>query len=291
MNNWRGPALMTGQALCFAVETATIHSIHSLTLPQLALLRTAGGTALILCFIPLFGWRLLRTSEIKLQLCRGASAASYLAVMMYALVHMPLTDATAISQTQGVYMVVLGYLLLHETASLRQWFAVALGLLGAVWLINPAFSAAIIATYLVVLALTSLNALTAVLSRLVQGRDHADVVDKKRRLFLNGLTVTLYTNLFGLVCYSPALPGPWPEFDVRWLAVLLVGPIGMLLGNFAVQYSSMAVVAPFTYVRLVAIGFIAPLLFGEPLTVRLIIGSLLIVVACLLASSPPRRTR
>ena len=282
MNNWRGPALMVGQQACFAVETSAIHWFgHSLSVTQLALLRAFGGLLLVACLLPRAGLAVLRTNQLKLQIGRGLVGVGYLVVLVFSLANLPLADASALSYTVALYIPVFGYLILKERFTWEVGVAAIIGFVGALVLIKPSLSFVSV-VYLIVLVGTSLNALSYVLNRHLQQLDRSE-------------TVMFYTNAISCLAFAPALVQPWPSDAASvamMLPILVLGPLGMFVGIIAVRiHPNIASLAPYTYTRLIPIGFIAPLLFGEPLTARLIIGSLLIVTACLLASSPSSRTR
>ena len=65
-------ALMIGQAILFAIETAMIHHLGSrASAMQLALLRSSAGLLLVGSLAWKTGWSVLKTSQLPLQLLRG----------------------------------------------------------------------------------------------------------------------------------------------------------------------------------------------------------------------------
>jgi drug/metabolite transporter (DMT)-like permease len=273
LNKRLGILLMVAQQLCFAAENAAIHQVgHDYGLMQLAFMRAAGCVVLALCLLPQAGgWSALRTQYPKVQLVRGVASIAYLAVLLYSLANMPLADASAISYTTAVYIVLFSHPILGEIVGVRRWFAVVIGLAGALALIKPSFSMMTVAMYLVVLAGTSLNGFSYVLTRVMQ-RDHA-------------VTVLFFTNAMILVAFSPGALEPWPAFSLWVLPFVILGPLGMYLGIAAVRYAELSTLAPYTYSRQIVIAFIAPLVFGETITWQVITGSGLIIAACAISGS------
>src|SRR5215471_16723343 len=132
--------LMTGQAILFAVETAMIHHIGPRgSAMQLALLRGCGGVILVGFLAWNSGWSVLKTGQLPLQLLRGFVSVLYLWVLMYSFAHMPFADATAIFYTQATYIAVFSALILKEHVSPLRWIATAIGTVGALLIVKPAF--------------------------------------------------------------------------------------------------------------------------------------------------------
>jgi drug/metabolite transporter (DMT)-like permease len=86
---------------------------------------------------------------------------------MYSFAQMPFADATAISYTQGAYIVAFSALILNERVTTLRWIATAIGIVGALLIIKPAFLDRNV-VYLVVLLGTSLNGLACVLNKYLQ---------------------------------------------------------------------------------------------------------------------------
>jgi len=156
--------LMIGQAILFAVETAMIHHIGSRgSAMQLALLRGGAGVALVGVIAWNTGWSVMKTSQLPLQLLRGFVSVLYLWVLMYSFAHMPFADATAIAYTQAAYIAVFSALILNERITTLRWIATAIGTVGALLIVKPAFVDRNI-VYLVALLGTSFNGLAFVLN-------------------------------------------------------------------------------------------------------------------------------
>ena len=160
---------MIGQAILFAIETAMIHHIGLRgSAMQLALLRSGAGVTLVAFLSETTGWSVMKTDQLPLQLLRGLVSALYLWVLIYSFAHMPFADATAISYTQAAYIVLaFSALILNERVTTLRWIATAIGIVGALLIIKPAFLDRNV-VYLVVLLGTSLNGLACVLNKYLQ---------------------------------------------------------------------------------------------------------------------------
>jgi drug/metabolite transporter (DMT)-like permease len=270
--------LMIGQAILFAIETAMIHHIGARSSAmQLALLRSGAGLALVGLLAWNTGWSAVKIGQLPLQLLRGLISVLYLWVMMYSFAHLPFADATAISYTQAAYIAVFSALILNERVTALRWIASAIGTVGALLIVKPAFADRNV-VYLIALLGTSFNGLAFVLNKYLQ-RPGGD----------SDLTTMFYVNAVAVVCNLPVLATtalPEPE-DWPWLSgVLLFGPVGMYLGIVAVRYASASTLGPYTLLRLVIAVVAGLAFFRERPDVLSCLGVAAILVSCLLASTP-----
>jgi drug/metabolite transporter (DMT)-like permease len=269
---------MIGQAVLFAVETAMIHHIGlRSSAMQLALLRSGAGVLLVGLLAWNTGWSVMKTGQLPLQLLRGFASVLYLWVLMYSFAHMPFTDATAISYTQAAYIAVFSGLILNERVTALRWIATAIGTVGALLIVKPAFFDRNI-VYLAALLGTSFNGLAFVLNKYLQ-RPGGD----------SELTTMFYVNFIAVVCNLPVLvttklpePEIWP-----WLSgVLIFGPIGMYFGMVAVRHANASILGPYTFLRLVIAIIGGLVLFHEVPDLLSWLGLVSILLSCLLALAP-----
>jgi drug/metabolite transporter (DMT)-like permease len=270
--------LMIGQAILFAVETAMIHHIGPRgSAMQLALLRGGAGVTLVGVIAWNTGWSVMKTSQLPLQLLRGFVSVLYLWVLMYSFAHMPFADATAIAYTQAAYIAVFSALILNERITTLRWVATAIGTVGALLIVKPAFVDRNI-VYLVALLGTSFNGLAFVLNKYLQ-RPGGD----------SELTTMFYVNAIAVVCNLPVLatttlpePEVWP-----WLSgVLIFGPVGMYVGMVAVRHASASSLGPYTFLRLIIAVIGGIVLFHELPDLLSWLGVAAILSSCLLAAAP-----
>jgi len=270
--------LMIGQAILFAVETAMIHHIGPRgSAMLLALLRGGAGVTLVGIIAWNTGWSVMKTAQLPLQMLRGIVSVLYLWVLIYSFAHMPFADATAIAYTQAAYIAVFSALILNERVTPLRWIATAIGIVGALLIVKPAFLDRNI-VYLVALLGTSFNGLAFVLNKYLQ-RPGGD----------SELTTMFYVNAIAFVCNLPVLamatlpePEIWP-----WLSsVLIFGPVGMYLGLLAVRSASASSLGPYTLLRLVIAIIGGVVLFREIPDLLSWLGVVAILSSCLLASGP-----
>jgi drug/metabolite transporter (DMT)-like permease len=190
---------------------------------------------------------------------------------------MPFADATAISFTQVIYIVVFSALILNERVTTLRWMASVIGTAGALLIVKPAFLDRN-TVYLIALLGTSFNGLAFVLNKYLQ-RPGGD----------SEMTTMFYVNAIAVACNLPVLattslpePEVWP-----WLSgVLLFGPVGMYLGIVAVRHANASILGPYTLLRLIISIIGGLVLFHEIPDLLSCVGVAAILLSCLLSVVP-----
>jgi drug/metabolite transporter (DMT)-like permease len=212
---------------------------------------------------------LLRCERPMLQAVRGTLPLLASAAVIVGLGLMPLADATAITFASPLLVAALSAPLLGEKVPFDSWIGVACGFAGVLIIVRPG-AGTIAWAALLPLATALLFALYQVLTRLVsRGDDPA---------------VTLaWTVAVGLALTTPLLPFQWhPVGGADWL---LLGLSGVLfgLGQFllirAFAMAPAAVLAPFTYVQIVAAVAFGVVVFGDVPDLWATVGTAVLVLA------------
>lgn len=105
---------------------------------QIAFFRAAFGFACILPFALRAGPKALRTRRPFAHLLRGVMGTTAMFAGFYAVVHLPLADATALSFTRALFVLVLAWWFLGESVRIRRWSATIVGFLGVLVMLRPA---------------------------------------------------------------------------------------------------------------------------------------------------------
>lgn len=277
-------SLMLLQQIIFSAEITLIHYLgQSLSMLQFGVLRGLGGIIVAVSF-SLFvstNWQILRTHQFPLQIVRGLIVILYGWVQVLSFGRLPLSDATAISFTQAIYIVVFSFVILGETQHwLPRSLAVVIGVAGAILIVKP--SGFVVSTgfiYLIAIVGAGLNGLNFVLNKYSNRKDSAE-------------TTMVYGNLFQfsgnllILSYMSIHESQFPSvhFSPWWfLALLFFGPIGMYSGIVAVKYADASALAPFTLVRLVIAVLAGMLLFYEFPDMWSSAGMIAICISCVLA--------
>jgi drug/metabolite transporter (DMT)-like permease len=184
--------------------------------------------------------------------------------------HLPLADATMLSLTVVIWSLILSSIVCNEHVLLAQWLAAIAGLVGAILVIRPGFNADSL-TYTIVFLGTSLNGLAMAMNRRL-GRDDPST------------TTMFYANVVPLVIFGGSL-STVELSDQSLIALLTIGPVGMLLGIFALQYANLGTVAPTQLIRVTLTLAIAVVWFGEMLSIVAAIGAAIILASVWIAAT------
>lgn len=264
-------ALMTG-------ETVLIHHIGDAATPlQYILMRNIGCVALVAFLARDVGMVVFRTSTLWLQVLRALLTMVSLWCLFYAFATLPLADATAVTYTRAIFLILLAVLLLGERISARRWIAVGAGIVGAMIVIKPGFMDWR-PEYLVALAGAALNAGSMVATKALERRDST-------------LTIMAWLTAISSVACLPALFQPWPE-PALWpwmVGISVLGSSGLYVGLMAIRAADLSVLAPFDYSRLIMAAGFGIVLFGEMPDASTLIGAAVITLACAAATMSTRQ--
>lgn len=212
---------------------------------------------------------LLRCERPALQAGRGLLPVLANTTAVLALGLMPLADATAISFVSPLLVVALSAPLLGERVSIQGWIGVACGFVGTLVVIRPG-AGTIAWAALLPLATAFLFALYQVLTRLVS-RDDSPVV------------TLAWTVAVGLAVTTPLLPPYWhPVGGADWPLLGLSGVLfgaGQFLLIRAFATAPAPLLAPFTYVQIVAAVVFGVAVFGEVPDLWTVVGTVLVILA------------
>lgn len=264
-------ALMTG-------ETVLIHHLADDATPlQFILMRNIGSVVLVAILARHIGFSVFKTRNLPLQFGRAALTMISLWCLFFGFAELPLADATAVTYTRAVFLILLAVFLLGERISPRQWLAVGAGIIGAAIVIKPSFMAWRY-EYLVALAGSALNAGSMVATKALEKRDST-------------LTIMAWLTALSMVACLPALAQPWPPIaDLPALfGISVLGSSGLYVGLMAIRAADLSVLAPFDYARLVMAAGFGFLWFNEVPDVSSLLGAAVIVLACATATMCSRR--
>jgi drug/metabolite transporter (DMT)-like permease len=275
--SYRGVILILIAYILMTGETVLIHQVGDAATPlQFILMRNIGSLILVAFLARHIGWRVLHTGRPGLQVVRSLLTMVSLWCLFYGFAVLPLADATAITYTRAVFLILLAVAVLGERISFQRWVAVGAGVLGALLVIQPGFGGWR-PEYLVALAGSALNAGSMVATKALEQRDPT-------------LTTMAWLTGLSTVACLPALFQPWPDQHLwPWLlGVAVLGSSGLWAGLLAIRAADLSVLAPFDYSRLVMAAGFGLLLFGEVPGLATLAGAAIIALACAAATMTGR---
>ncbi len=119
---------------------------------QVAWMRMLGLFIGVCFIIAQRGTSVLRTPKPHLQILRGVVASGSATLFVFAVNHVPLADAIAVTFVAPFIVTIFGALLLKEPVGIRRWLAVLAGFIGMLVVIRPGMSVFHPAIFLVLIA-------------------------------------------------------------------------------------------------------------------------------------------
>jgi drug/metabolite transporter (DMT)-like permease len=265
----RAALLMLGSTAFFAAMAVTIRLASAdLSTYEIAFFRNLFGLLALLPFLRR-SRDVLRTAQLPRYFVRCLVGVASMLCAFWALGHLPMAQAVALSYASPIFATVAAVFLLGEKVRMRRWSAVLVGLAGVLLIVQPGH-AQFSAGSLVALAGALLAALVAIQIKQLSRVDAAD-------------TIVLYTYLFWVpMSLVPALfAWTWPQ-GITWLWLALVGAFGtggQLLWTRALEIGEVSALQPINFTQLPMVGLAAWLLFGETPTAWTVAGAAVILSA------------
>ena len=205
--------------------------------PQIALLESSVGLALVFLINRDRGFALMRTNYLGLQLFRGLFTLGIIYFFFFGVRYFRLADIVAIVATAPLIMVVFASVLLKEPVNLRSKFSVLFGFLGAMLIIKPGWS--------VVQWAATLPACSALCYA------SAAIVSRKLAPFDDPWTTLAYSYTIIFIVSAPLTFFYWLDMAFIDVFVILVmgiaGTTSVYLRIKSFRYAPVNVVAPFDY--------------------------------------------
>jgi drug/metabolite transporter (DMT)-like permease len=274
--NQRGIVAICGSMAAYTVNDAMVKEIaRNHPIGEVIFIRGVFTTLLIGTVVLALGHakelrRVISRPVILRSLCDGISTACF----VIALVHMKLADLAAVLQVSPLILAALSVLIYRETVGWRRWSAIAVGFIGALFVIKPTPSA------FDVWALVALLAAVSSALRETQTRQIDHSIPTIVIAFMGSIAILLVGLLFAPAERWHAVPAG----DVAMLAAaaVFVG-IATYLMTLAFRGVDLSVVAPFRYSYLLTSAIAGYLVFNELPDAWSVAGAMLIVASGLYA--------
>lgn len=252
--NLRGALWVLLAVALLSVMSALVKTVgQRLDTFQIAFFRALFGLAVILPFMLRVGRAGFATRRPLAHVSRGILGVSAMMCGFYAVTHLPLADATAITFTKPLFLVLLATPFLGETVGPRRWAAVAVGFVGALIMVRPG-GAGFDGAALVALGGAFLVAVVTVVVKKLSETERPVTI-----LFYFGITSTT-------VAAIPAA-AVWQAPTLAELALLLtIGALGATAQTCTIRayrVGEASAITPFDYARLVFAGLLGVVFFAE----------------------------
>ncbi|MEI4233952.1 DMT family transporter [Roseovarius sp. D22-M7] len=259
-----GVAFLVANDAIVKVLTDRYDPVQILFLRNLIAMPMVAAAALILR-----GPHALRTRHLGLHAARGLLMLLGAYLYFISLSFMPLAEATTLIFSAPIFITALSVPLLGEAVGWRRWGAVLLGFVGVLIVVQPG-AAGFQAASLLPVGAAVLYALFMMSARWIGPGE--------------GLwTMMLFVVLFPMIYAAPFALWVWSPIQAGdlWLfvAIAILGSLGITLIGQAFRLAPAAVVAPFDYTALIWATLLGWLIWGDLLAFWTIVGALIIVMS------------
>lgn len=266
----RAAMLMLASTLAFGLMVIAIRLASArLSTVEIAFFRNLFGLLFLLPMLLRPGRPLPRTAQLPRYLLRTAIGLVSMLAGFWAIGHLPLSQAIALSYSTPLFVTLAAAFWLGERVRLRRWMAVACGFVGVLLIVRPG-AATFSAGTLVALLAAVMSALVAIQIKQLARVDAAN-------------TVVFYTYVFWVpMSLLPALfAWSWPRgSDWLWLlATGLFGTLGQLLWTRALRIGEVSALTPISFMQLPLVAVFGWWLFGETPDRWTALGALIILGA------------
>lgn len=220
--------------------------------------------------LPVQGRVIFKTHSLSRQLVRGLLMVLSTVLFFSVLRRLPLAEATSLNFMAPLVLMALAPWLLNEAHRLHRWIGVLMGFAGVLIIVRPGTQLDPVG---VVLGL--LNAITLAFFQIATRRVASD----------HPLTTNYYGGLFGSLALILAIPWFWitPNLSpTQWLLLIstgLTGFAGHLMQIMAYSKTQATLLAPFSYLQIVAAAMLGWLFLGQLPDVTTALGIALICLA------------
>ncbi|MBD1547869.1 DMT family transporter [Roseibium aggregatum] len=224
----------------------------------------------------------LKTSRPLSHLGRSSVGISAMILSFTGFSLLPLPDATAIGFATPLFVVVLAWLVLHETVRLYRWSAVVIGFFGILIILSPHMGQGDVGSGQMIGAVCA--ALAAVFAALA--------MIFVRRLCETERTTTIVTWFSGSATLLALLTIPlgfifpdqaWvmPDGDTAFILMMvgLAGGVGQILLTQSYRFADASTIAPFDYANMIWAVILGYFLFAEVPVWQVLVGAAIVIAA------------
>ena len=221
---------------------------------------------------PLFfkhGMSILKTDKLHLYIGRCMIGIISMMCGFWAIVHLPLAEAVAISYSTPLFVTILAVLFLGEVVGIRRWSAVLAGFLGVLIIMQPG-SHTFNADMMIALVAAVMSAIVAISIKVLSRTEKADAI-------------VIYTTMLWVpMSLVPALfVWEWPV-GITWLWIIAAGFFGTtahLCWTRALKLGDASMLTPISFFQVPVVAVGAFFIFNEKLGAMALLGASIIFIA------------
>jgi len=238
---------------------------------EIAFFRSLFGALFALPLVFVSGRQILVTDKIGFYIARCVIGMLGMLAGFWAIVHLPLAQAIALSYSSPLFVTIGAVLFLGEIVRMRRWSAVAAGFIGVLVIVRPGADTMAGGALIAVMA-AAMSGMTTVSIKFLSRSEPPD-------------RIVLLTTLLWVPLSLPAALTVWKWPDAAtwpWLVLCgFLGTGGHYFWTRALRLADASLLAPFSYMQLLVVTVLAWLLFGETLDAYTATGAAIIIGATL----------
>lgn len=263
---------MVGSTLCFGTMAVLIRVASEQMHPfEIAFMRSFFGALAAMPLLLRGGWGALHTDRLGFYTLRCAIGTLSMLAGFWAIAHLPLAQAIALSYSSPLFVTIGAVLVLGEVVRMRRWSAVIAGFIGVIVIVRPGGDGFTAASLVALFAAAMSGAVTISIKFL----SRSDPTD----------TIVLLTTWLWVPLTLPAalMVWQWPSAQMLPLliAIGVLGTLGQYTWTHALKLADVSTLAPFSYLQLVFVAALAWLLFSETPDGYTALGASIVVGASL----------
>jgi drug/metabolite transporter (DMT)-like permease len=234
---------------------------------EIAFFRSFFGALVALPLLAKGGLRTLRTDRLGFYVVRCAIGTASMLASFWAITHLPLAQAIALSYSSPLFVTIGAVLFLGEVVRMRRWSAVVAGFIGVLVIVRPGTDGFTAASLVAVFS----AAMTGIVTISIKFLSRSDPAN----------TIVLLTTLLWVPLSLPAalMVWQWPQTDL-WPWLVLTGALGtggQYFWTHALRIADASTLAPFSYLQLLIVAALAWLLFGEDVDRYTALGAAIVI--------------
>jgi len=221
---------------------------------------------------PLFfkhGLDILKTDKLHLYIGRCMIGMISMMCGFWAIVHLPLAEAVAISYSTPLFVTILAVLFLGEVVGMRRWSAVLAGFIGVLIIMQPG-AHTFNANMMIALMAAVMSAIVAISIKVLSRTERADAI-------------VIYTTMLWVpMSLVPALfVWQWPV-GITWLWIIAAGFFGTmahLCWTRALKLGDASMLTPISFFQVPVVAVGAWIVFDEKIGAMALLGASIIFIA------------
>ena len=261
---------MVGSVICFSTMDLIVKYLNSVPFGQVLFMRFFFGMIPIIFLIPrdkIFTF--YKTRRPGLHAFRAVSGTIAIIALFIALRNLPLADVISLTFTGPLFVTIMSVIFLSEKVGIRRWSAVAIGFVGMLFIVRPAFEE--VNFYYIFPVIFSLGFANVAIS-----------IRSLSKTEPNYLIAFYFSILSLLVGFSTIVNGwiwPTPFEAFLFLLLGLAGGVANLLLTQSYRLADASLVSPIKYLSLIVAIIAGYFIFSEIPKLMTLFGAGLIVVS------------